>query len=860
MTAIPNAHARLDDAQACDARPAPLCDHCGLPVPRGLIEPDTPHQFCCTGCRSVYSILRAGPLAGFYDVKRSLGDRKPTAARPTAHGYGELDDPAYHAANVTSLPDGSRRTTFLLEGVHCAACVWLVERVGRLAPGVIDCRLDFRRSTATLTWDPDSISLAAIARALDRLGYPCHPPRGQRQQDLRRTEDRKFIINLGVAGAIAGNVMLLHFAMYAEMIQNATRQFHGVFTLWSTALGLISLAWPARLFFRGALASLRTRSPSLDVPIAIALLAGGVSGLISAITGHGEVYFDSLTVLVFALLVGRWLQHMQQRRAADSVELLFTTTPTRARLVTGDPLTGPSAHAAIDAVHTGDTVEVLAGETFPVDGAVIHGSSDVDESLITGESRPLRRTTHSRVLAGSTNLSAPLRIRVEATGTDTRVGRLMRLVADAAARKAPLVQLADRLAAWFVVGVATLAVLTAAVWSLIRPEAALERATALLIVTCPCALGLATPLVFTVAIGRLARLSILVKGGDAIERLATPGTLHLDKTGTLTHGRLRVVDWLEPLPTHANSTALSHLRTLVAALERPIAHPVARALAELHPDDGSHNVTDLAHHQGLGVTGTVLGQRLAVGSPRLMNVLGLDIPAELTRWCDQHAARGLSTVLIAHDSTVRAAAAIDDALRPDAAHALDALRSIGWQPSILSGDRADIVHRIADTLALHHDHARGNLTPEDKLAAIHTSRDDAARSAARRGPTVMVGDGVNDAAALAAADVGIAVHGGAEASLEAADVYIAREGLTPLLDLTTVARRAIGRVRLCLAVSLFYNITAGILAIAGLVGPLTAAVIMPASSLTVLAIAAHPGLTRRLRARTTPTHTASTTP
>jgi Cu2+-exporting ATPase len=825
VTAV-EAHPAIE-FNACGAGAAAACAHCGLPVPPGLIEASSERQFCCSGCRTVFSIIHGADLGQYYRIREAVGDRDARAARTTGSDYDEFDDPAYLNTYARPLAGGLMETSFLLEGVHCAACVWLIERLSRVAPGVVSSRLDFRRATVTLTYNPAVSALSSIAKGLEGLGYPPHPPRGLRRDQVRRAENRRYWIRVGVAGALAGNIMLLAIALYGGLFGGISEEFRHLFRWFSAGLGVLCLAWPGSVFFRGAIAALRTRTANLDVPIALALAVGGVWGVVNTVRGSGEIYFDSLAALVFLLLVGRWIQHGQQRRAADSVELLFTMAPTRARLI--DEGEGRRT-VPIEAVEPGMVVEVLADESIPVDGEVVAGESRIDAAVLTGESEPVRVRVGDAVAAGTVNLGAAIRVRVVASGEEARVGRLMRLVSEAATQRAPIVRLADRIAGWFVVVVSTLAGLTVAGWSLVSLELAIEHATALLIVACPCALGLATPLVLSAVMGRLAREGTMVKGAASLERLARPGTLLLDKTGTLTVGGLHVAEW----------TGDEAIRPLIAALERHSAHPAAKALGAT--DDRALRVEGVEQTAASGIRGVVEGRPVAAGTAAYLGAMGVRADDSLIAWGREQAARHARTpVFIAVEGVMCAGAALGDRIRPDAGAMLDKARRAGWTVGVLSGDRPEVVAAVARQLGLDGSLAHGGMTPEDKLA--HVRRLIEARGG-DAGPVVMIGDGVNDAAALAAADVGVAVHGGAEASLEAADVAIQRPGLAPILGLLEASRESMGRIRVCFLASVSYNATAAVLAMAGLVHPLLAAVLMPASSITVVAIAAR-GLRRR---------------
>ena len=461
---------------------------------------------------------------------------------------------------------------------------------------------------------------------------------------------------------------------------------------------------------------------------------------------------------------------------------------------------------------------MLAGDSIPADGIVESGTSSMDQSLLTGESAPVSATIGSLVCAGAVNLSAPLRIRVSAAGEATRVGRLMKMVEEGTRRRAPIVRFADRLASRFVYAMLSLSLATGVAWSFIDPSRAIENAVALLIVTCPCALGLATPLAVTVAIGRAARRGILIKGGDAVQVLSRQGVMFLDKTGTLTQGRMSVVRWF----------GAEELKPLVASLESESSHPIAQALARDLAVSDFPRASEVEQVIGGGIAGLVNAQRVVVGSSTFVRRIVRNEDARITESESECIAQGLTPVLIAVDGLICGVAGLGDPLREDAGAAVRSLKDAGWDVRILSGDHPDVVSAVARTLGIAPDHARGSATPEAKLQAVFES--------ARHGTVAMVGDGVNDAAALAAATVGIAVRGGAEASMAAADVYLSQPGLMPIVDLVQASRRTLRVIRISLGASLLYNALAASLAVTGLINPLIAAILMPLSSLTVLTL------------------------
>jgi Cu2+-exporting ATPase len=801
---------------ATTVKPSPVahvatvaCTHCGLPA-LGIEASDGP-TFCCSACATAYAMINAHGLGAYHD----FSERRGAAVRPSGRGFADFDHEAFQTRYVTHDADGMAHVQLALEGVHCASCVWLIERVPLLVTGVARAELDVRQSRASVMWDPSATQLSAVARTLDALGYTPHPYRGGARAVLRRTEDRAMLIRIGVSGAIATNVMLAALALYAGELNTMDAGSLRLFRWISFALTIPTLVWPGRVFFTSAWAALRTGTIHMDVPIALALGAAFTRGAINTITGSGPVYFDGVCALVFLLLVGRFLQARGQRAATDATEQLFALTPATARLVQADDST---IEVPADAVGIGSVIAVHAGETIPVDGEVISGESTLNRAILTGESADVHVDVGDTVYAGTLNRTAELRVVVKASGEDSRIARILAQVDDSARRRAPVVLLADRLASRVVAVVLVLAVVTYAVWVRRDATAAWDHVIALLIVTCPCALALATPLAMSAAVGRAARAGIFVKGGDTLESLSRPGWLVLDKTGTLTMGETTLVSW----------DGADALRPMILALESASTHPIAagfrRAWAGVAPSAG----VTATHTIGGGVAGRVDGHDLLIGSPRF---IAAQLPdATWPTWANDD---GYTPVIIASDGCIVGRAAFGDAIRDDAAASLATLRARGWRTMLLSGDAASVSRRVGTALGFAPDEIVAEASPEEKASRVRALV--AAAGAGRTPPCVaMVGDGVNDAAAIAAATVGIGVHGGAEASLATADVALTRDGLAALVALDEGARRSMRVIRNNILWAFAYNALGVVLAIGGQITPLIAAIMMPTSSLTVV--------------------------
>ena len=821
------------DASAAPAAPDTACAHCGLPVGTHPVGAPGGPAFCCSGCEIVYETLHTSGLGDTYyrlsDIAEDKGRARPADTATDDLVLSELDSDAYLDEHTTLHDDGTRSGELFLDGVHCAACVWLIERAPRELAGVVEATLDLPRARLRVRWNPEAIALPAIARWTARFGYTAHPVR--HAESTRRTDaERRLLVKVGVTWALAGNIMLLAFALYSGLNLADDPAMAGAARWLSMLLAFGALLYGGAEFVQRAWQSVRLawrrrdlRALHMDTPIALGLVVGFGDSTWATVTGTGEVWFDSITVLTAALLTARWLQLRSRRLAGDATERLLALIPSMVRRVTGD---GATETVRVDEIDAGDVVLVPAGEVVPVDGLVADGASTVNNAVLTGESRPEPVAPGAAVTAGATNLTAPLRVMVQAAGTDTRVGQLLAWVRDAAGSEARVVRLADRLSGYFVLAVGVLALATAALWAWLDPSMAAQHVIALLVITCPCALGMATPLAMAVAAGKAARAGLFIKSEAATQHLAAVDTLVLDKTGTLTEGAMSVV--------RADGDAEAIRRA--AVLEAHSHHPIAQALVQAYgvcrldgadgaPDDGRTAEVEVV--SGAGVRGMVDGHALAVGRPAWIAAQtgGLG-PFEGA--VTAVAADGHTPVAVAQDGAAVALLALGDRLRDDAAGVLAGFADAGLDVYLCSGDHPHVVAAVARQLGLDAARAHGHVSPEAKRAFVGDLQ--------AEGRTVaMVGDGVNDAAALQAADVGVAVYGGATASLVAADVFLTRDGVEPLADLLDGAGHVMRVIRRNLGLSLLYNVVGAGLAVAGLVSPLVAAIAMPISSLVVVA-------------------------
>jgi P-type Cu2+ transporter len=801
------------------------CVHCGLPVPAFRLDDPEEARFCCQGCQTAWQLIHEGGLDAWYSMRETPGEEALSGpVKAFADSEWELFDDETLQARIVERRGAISITTLAIGGMHCAACIWLLEKLPRLVQGVRRTSVNWGRQTIRIEWETGRVRLSRITSMLATLGYPAALVGSGSRNEARNRENRQHAARIGMAGASAGNNMLIAAALYLGMFEHMSHDIEWLLRGASCLLGVFSLVVPGRVFIANAVAALRTRTPHMDLPIALGLVAGTVSGVVNTIRGSGEIWFDSLSVLIFVLLIGRWIRFRQQNQAADAIEMLYRLTPQRARKLSGDQCQIVPAESLLP----DDRVEVLPGELIPADGRIESGSSHLDEQILTGEATPVVRATNDSVLAGTRNIDSRLVVVATGTGLSTRIAQISRLVQEASEGRPPIVEWANRIGNYFVVLIIVLAAATFAAWMSIRPEIAVDRAVALLVVACPCALAMATPLAISVALGRLARSGILVKSGDVIQHLSQPGTIWLDKTGTLTEGRMKVIRW----------EGSDHWKRYVSAMEKGLSHPVAQALAMMSQEPGSSReslpVVEGLHATSDGVSATVEGRKVLAGNARFIESHSIAIPASLARIALELAEQQLSPCWIGIDGEIVALAGIGDSIRLEATAILNQLRAQGWRCGILSGDHPAIVASVARRLGGEFVAVRAEVSPEEKLLVVGSD----SRGC---GPVVMVGDGVNDSAALARATVGIAVRGGAEASLAAAPVYFSRPGLEPLVQLIQCSRSACRTIRVNLFVSVMYNIAGAVLAAAGIINPLIAAILMPASSLTVTALSLRSG-------------------
>ena len=800
------------------------CYHCALPVPAGsrftAVVLGEPRAFCCPGCQAVAESIVAGGLEHYYQ-HRSDSSANPEALPRQLQDELALYDRDDVQRNFVRHAGELAEATLLVEGISCAACGWLIEKHLRNLPGVSEARLNLSNHRLLLSWADAELPLSTLLAELRHIGYAAHPYQPDKAAEQLAQENRSALRRLGVAGLLWFQAMMATMATWPEFNIDLSPELHTILRWVALFLTIPIVFYSCAPFFKGAARDLRTRHLTMDVSVSLAIGLAFGAGIWTAITGSGELYFDTVGMFALFLLTGRYLERRARERTAAATAQLVNLLPASCLRVGSD---GQAERILLGELQCGDHVQVLPGAVIPADGCIVEGRSSVDESLLTGEYLPQPRRAGDRVTGGTLNVESALTVQVQALGQDSRLSAIVRLLERAQSEKPRLAEIADRASEWFLLFTLVAAAVIGLVWWQLDAARAFWIVLAMLVATCPCALSLATPTALTAATGTLHKLGLLVTRGHVLEGLNQVDTVIFDKTGTLTEGRLALRS-IRPLGRLDSDQCLA----LAAALENRSEHPIARAFGRAaRPADAVNAVP------GLGLEGVVDDLRLRIGQATFVCALsGAEIPAvpeQRGQW-----------LLLGDRQGPLAWFGLDDRLREDAAGLVAACKARGWQTLLLSGDSSPMVAEVAQQLGI--DQAVGGMRPDDKLARLKQLQ-----GAGHK--VLMLGDGVNDVPILAAADISIAMGSATDLAKTSADAVLLSNNLNALVQAFTLARRTRRNIVENLLWASLYNGLMLPFAALGWVTPAWAAVGMSLSSLIVVLNALR--LTRQAKAQPEP--------
>jgi len=810
-----------------------LCYHCESPIPEGVdivaqIDGKAAHM-CCHGCKAVAEAIITGGLSDFYR-HRTAGAATPTELPPEKERELALfNREDIQKDYVRVLSDQEHECTLIIGDITCAACIWLLERFANEIPGVNSLDINHSTHRGVVNWDPSKIGLGEILTRLHHIGYRSLPYHPNTEQQMQERQDRQMLIRIIVAAFGMMQSMMFALPLYFQWAEDISGGMIDLLRWFSFVLTLPVILYSSHPFTAAAWRDLKMGSLTMDVPVALALWLAFLASVWITIFGGPEVYYESVCMFAFLLLLSRYIERKVRLKGTQSSSFLMSSMPAAATRITQ----GEEEVVALNDLRPGDLIRVRPGETIPADGYIREGRTSVNEAALTGEYLPVGKAPGSKIIGGTVNIESPLVAEVTAVGEQTQMSAIMRIMEQAGRERPPIAVMANRVARYFIGATLVVSVLVGWYWwHHSSPQEAFRIVLSILVVTCPCALSLATPTALTAATTALRQRGFLIARSFVLEGIANATTFVFDKTGTLTEGRLAIEEVI-PAPGYDREQVLA----LAAALEYHSVHPIASAF---HPYRQGM-ASEVRTVSGLGLEGMIEERLYRIGVAEFAQ-------SGLSEQARQMAPGNGHWIALASDQELVAWFKLNDRIRPDAESALQALRGLGARLVMLSGDRSSVVAEVGQQLGF--DEVRGGCSPEDKLAAMRELQ-------AKGEQIVMVGDGINDVPVMAGAHLSIAMNNASDLTRLNADAILLSDKLMGLVGAVRTARWTKKIIRENLGWSILYNVLALPLAVAGLVTPWQAAIGMSVSSLIVALNALR--LTRSKEKASSATHVASPT-
>ncbi len=810
------------------------CDLCGLHVGRNPFEQtfgDGPKQFCCLGCLNVYTILlESGVVAAGTDLRESEVFKKSLAMGLISNRENKEPEPAIPADAPT------KETLLHVSGMWCSSCSWLIEHSLRRERGVVSADAYFASDLVKVKYCPQYVPPERIRSRIRQLGYVASEfdPDDERANE----EKRDLTLRIGVAGFLWLNIMTLSVPLYVGYFQEISPSVRALFPFILMILAAPVMFYSARPILHLAWTGLLNRTIRMETLLATGILAAYFYSSLQAFRGETHVYFDTAAAIVTLVLLGKMMEKGAKEKTTRAISMLYRLMPKKVRLF----VDGQERFVSIDALNEGDTFVVKAGERIPADGVVIEGESYADESLLTGEANPIAKAPGKNVVSGSLNVENVLKIEATKVGADSTLAQIIKLVEQAVSSRSGLERTVDQVSRIFVPSVIVVSLITFAVcygFGLTTGDEALMRAITILVIACPCALGLATPLAITAAVGTASRMGVLISDSGVLEKIRAIDAVIFDKTGTVTDGRFELIDYAlagdqsTALAAGADGNSVagprfeSELLPTIAALEKYSEHPLGKAVVRFAGDRTSKigDASDVEVVKGSGIAGTVGGSTVFVGTERFAAEFAAGPSADLRETTDRWKKAGRTVAYFGTDGVLAGALAFGDEIKADAAEIVSELKHRGIRSIVVSGDSEATVAFVSREIGA--DDFRAEALPEDKTAAVEALQNKGLKVA-------MIGDGINDAPALAQADLGIAMGSGTEIAMKAADIVLMGDSLRKMLDIFDLSAKTRRIVRQNLFWAFFYNTLGMSLAVTGILNPIAAAGAMFLSSLSVI--------------------------
>ena len=792
------------------------CFHCGSEVlesgePLYIKKDEQQHPVCCRGCKAITEHILGNGLSSYYEYRSELAS-KPTDEYDNT-SYDIYADKSYLGL-IASEKDGIHHITLSIEHIHCAACAWLIEQSLTSNAGIVKITVNTISQRATLQWDNSLVSLDVILKRFDSIGYPATPFKVSDIEVTLKNKEKQYIKRLGVAGLFTMQVMMLAVAMYFGAFESMESHQVGYFKWISFLLSMPVILYSAVPFLTGAISAIKAKTLNMDVPVSVAIYGAFIASLYQLIANgmdgsKGEVFFESISMFTFLLLIGKYLEFRAKSKAILSNSNLSASLPSTVNKVIDDTETT----VLVKDIAIGDLVNIKAGEKIAIDGVIVDGQTQVNESVLTGEFAPIRKMKHDTVLAGSVNSDGFVTVKVTAVGQDTALSEINSMQESFADFKPKYSQVADRVAHWFVLAQLVISVITYVFWSQTSPADALWISLSVLVATCPCALSLATPTAYTCVLSTLSKSGILIKDAIAFDRLNHINTVIFDKTGTLSEGKFSITKVIWENDNIPNGFTETKILSYIYLLEKYSEHPISKAFSKEALkiemiDTSNDKVFNVDVVMGKGISGQIDTLKIKIGSAEFCGVEASDV----------------NVYVVINDKLVVRFLA-EDKLREDAQKTLDALNELDKNLIMLTGDSSIHAAKLVHSLPLKE--VRTGCSPKFKANYIQELQ--------KQGQsTLMVGDGINDAPVLASSDVSLAMGDGADITKQVADVIVANNSLNAVATLLENAAKTRRIIKQNLYWALVYNLSILPVAMMGFVPPYIAVIGMSASSIIVV--------------------------
>lgn len=780
------------------------CDHCHLEFTDAVMIHDGTYRFCCKGCQGIFHLLKDEGLESFYT---KMGETTLAPPLEQFEASSHFDSLAFHERFVTHDQEGFSQVSLVIEGIHCAACVWLNEKALHKMAGVIEAHINYTNNKARITWDNDTVALSAIIDMIRAIGYNAFPYDISLQESRVNKERKEYYLRMAVATFAVMNIMWVAVAQYAGYFTGITQEIKTILNIAEWALATPVLFYSGWVFYRGAYYGLKNKTVTMDLLVATGASLAYVYSIYITLLEKGEAYFDSVAMIIAFVLFGKFLEVLSRKNAADTLDIMAKHIPQEVNRVEEEGIKSVS----VNDIKVGEILQVRSGERCAIDGVVISGEGNFDESNLTGESEPIFKRQGDAIISGTTSIDALLQYQATKDFAHSTLSALVNLLENALTHKPAIEQLANRLSQYFSSVILVLALITFGGWYLYPHsfDRSLMVAISVIIIACPCALALATPVATLIGLALGAKRGILFKSAAQIETIAKATVLVVDKTGTLTLGRPEVIkEEITP------SGAIDYLYSLVSLSNHPISRGV-KAYLQKQYEVREYPLQESREIPARGIVARIDGVMIAGGNALLMEEMGIVVDS----------LSDASLFYYAIEGQLCATYHLRDLPKEGASQAIHQLQKSGLRVIMLTGDHPSAAHRVAQEIGIGEVHP--HLNPEEKALFIQKLHDQGEI-------VVMAGDGVNDLLALARADIGIAMGNGSDIAIEVSDVVLLNDSLSSLVEAFTIGKRTYGLIRQNLGISLIYNSITIPLAMMGYIIPLIAAVSMSLSSLLVV--------------------------